>query len=375
MWTKPILVAMSHAIERFALAVEPEDPLVVVALFQRLSYFEREVEVYRRIAARAALTVVGVTEDFPPGLAPGVSHVRLDPDESLAGEWSVTALGPRTGATLVARDLETVTPAAATLESGRQFSGGWSFRRELAYTELLRLRDQLGDRLDPAQLGVLDQVLTRVLATPGVAAEAQLADALGFTADLVEAGEQRGDHYLRELDRIQGRGRDPQTGLRTPGFLAHYSTGSGPGTLPVGMLLIRLHALAGLRPAHGARAELAVLQSLARTLAAPLAACDMVVRTRPDEFLILLPGHRGDTVIRIHRQLTAAIAALGRSYPFVPLPALFAATVTRTRPLPVNELAAALDETTDPDPDTGAATAGEADGVPHSGSLVFLAGP
>jgi DICT domain-containing protein len=58
--SKRVLVELSHAIERFALAAEPDAPLVVIALFQKLSYFEREVAVYADIARRGTVTVVGL---------------------------------------------------------------------------------------------------------------------------------------------------------------------------------------------------------------------------------------------------------------------------------------------------------------------------
>ena len=41
-FTKRSLVAVSHAIERAALAEAEDGPLVVFALFQRLPYFDRE---------------------------------------------------------------------------------------------------------------------------------------------------------------------------------------------------------------------------------------------------------------------------------------------------------------------------------------------
>ncbi len=140
---KRVLVEISHTIERFALAAPPDEPLIVIALFQKLSYFERETAVYQDIAGRGALTVVGLTEDFPPHLPPGVRHALLGADDPLAREWSVTVLGPRGGATLVALDLETLDAGARTLEEGRLFRGHWSFRRADAYQEVLRLRSTL----------------------------------------------------------------------------------------------------------------------------------------------------------------------------------------------------------------------------------------
>ena len=60
---KPLLVELSHLIEQFALAAEPGVPTVVIAMFQRLAYFSREAQVYREIAARGAVIVVGMAEN------------------------------------------------------------------------------------------------------------------------------------------------------------------------------------------------------------------------------------------------------------------------------------------------------------------------
>jgi hypothetical protein len=127
LYGKRMLVEISHTIERFALAAEPGSPLVVIAMFQKLSYFAREVDVYREIAARDAVTVVGLAEDFPPELPPGVRHALLGATDPLAREWSVTVLGPKGGATLVAVDQESLDPHARTIEEGRRFRGSWSF--------------------------------------------------------------------------------------------------------------------------------------------------------------------------------------------------------------------------------------------------------
>lgn len=69
--TKTLLVAVSHAIERFALASDRDVPLAVVAMFQRLSYFHRETQLCERIAGAVALTMVGVVRDSPPALPAG----------------------------------------------------------------------------------------------------------------------------------------------------------------------------------------------------------------------------------------------------------------------------------------------------------------
>jgi DICT domain-containing protein len=162
--TKRVLVGLSHAVERFALGADPREPLVVIALFQRLSYFEREAATYRDIAARGAVTVVGLVEDFPPGSPAGVHHRLLAEDDSLAREWSVAVLGPRGGASLVAIDQESVAPDAPSFEHGRQFRARWSFRRQDACRHVLRLRTEL--RLPADVAAEVDDVLRAVASAP-----------------------------------------------------------------------------------------------------------------------------------------------------------------------------------------------------------------
>jgi hypothetical protein len=74
----------------------------------------------------------------------------------------VSVLGPGIGATLVAGDQQTVDPEAPTLEGGRQFFGGWSFYREDAYAEILRLRSALELRLPPGTAATMDNDLAMI---------------------------------------------------------------------------------------------------------------------------------------------------------------------------------------------------------------------
>jgi hypothetical protein len=117
--------------------------------------------------------VIGLVGPTPPALPERAYRVLLDEAEPLAREWSVLVLTPRFGAALVAHDRMEVEATAATLEAGRLFDGGWSFRRDDALHEVVRLRGQIADRLPRAALLALDDVLGQVRelpATPGEAA-------------------------------------------------------------------------------------------------------------------------------------------------------------------------------------------------------------
>lgn len=335
---KPVLVEISHAIEKFALAAPRDEPLIVIAMFQKLSYFERETAVYRDIAGRGALTVVGLAEDFPPSLPPGVRHALLHANDPLAREWSVTVLGLRGGATLVAVDLETVDADARTLEHGRLFRGHWSFRREDAYHEVLRLRSTLP--LSAQVVQHIDEHLRHVLAEPEPVDQDWHEAPLRFATD-------RLDVLLRERTAVEhaladarddARERDPRSGLYNDRFLARWTAGLGTGTLPIGLALLRVFGITEVRNQYGLRAEIAAMQSVARTLQHRLTDVDRAIRLTGDDFLVVLPARRPEDVESFCDQACHDIGQLRQSYPFVDLPAAAAATITRDRPLPVDQL-------------------------------------
>jgi len=309
-----VLVEISHTIERFALTADAHDPLVVVAMFQRLCYFERETDVYRDIAARADVTLVGVVEDQPPDLPAGVGHVLLDEGEELAREWSVTVLGPRGGATLVAVDQETVDPAAHTLEGGRRFRGHWSFRRADAYREIARLRSQLPMPGDTRRR--IDTVLEAVLETPEPAEQSWWDGPLRFLADRVEHGLRERDAMQARLDDAVGHldevaDRDPRTGLFTPAFLQRWTAGLGPA-LPVGLVLLRVPGLAEVRGRYGIRAEQAVLTGITRAVTGLLTRGDRVVQLTGEDVLIVLPSWPAGHVHVLCDEVCGRVARLGR---------------------------------------------------------------
>jgi len=335
---KRMLVEISHAIERFALAAEPGSPLVVIAMFQKLSYFAREVDVYREIATRQAVTIVGLAEDFPPALPPGVRHVLLDAADPLAREWSVTVLGPKGGATLVAVDQESLDPHARTIEEGRRFRGAWSFNRSDAYAQVLRLRAQL--RLSAATADRIDAVLRAVLDEPEPMRQDWWEVPLRFLGDRMDGLLRERAAAVAELESLREdeAERDPRTGLYTAAFLERWTRGLGAGTLPIGLVLLRVFGVAELRGQYGLRAEHAALQGLRVGIGELLQPTDRLVRIGREDFLAVLPSWPNDAVLRLTNEICARIGALDQVYPFVALPAVAAATVTRERPLPVARL-------------------------------------
>jgi GGDEF domain-containing protein len=334
---KRLLVEISHTIERFALAAPMDEPLIVIAMFQKLSYFEREAGIYRDIAGRGAVTVVGLAENFPPQLPPRVRHCLLGPADPLTREWSVTVLGPRGGATLIAIDQQTVDVTAHTLEEGRSFRGRWSFRREPAYREVLRLRSQL--RLPSVVMEEIDDVLRRVIAQPEPSRQDWWEVPLRFVTDQLgrAVGERAAARHALEVALDDSSERDARTGLYTEKFLNRWTAGLG-GTLPIGLALVRVAGLADLQGLYGLRAEHAAVGGLIRCLQDALTEGDRMVRVGPEDILVVLPLWSADRVRTFCEQACTQIAKLGESYPFVRLPTVAAGTVTRDRPLPLDQL-------------------------------------
>lgn len=341
---KRVLVEISHAIEKFALAAEPGGPLVVIAMFQKLSYFQRETEVYRAIAASGAVTLVGLVEDFPPELPAGVRHTLLRADDALAREWSVTVLGQRGGATLVAVDQEEITADARTIEEGRRFRGHWSFRRLDAYREVLRLRSTL--TLPAQTVEEIDEVLRAVIDVPEPATQDWWEVPLRFLTERMDHAERRRATARAALDAATDDAslRDPRTGLYTGKFLQRWTSGLGAGTLPIGLVLLRVFGVAQLRAQYGLRAELAALAGLTQSMQDLLSPTDRVIRIGREDFLVVLPSWRTDDVLRLCDEVCDRVARLDQVYPFVALPAAAAVTVTRERPLPLDRLAREVED-------------------------------
>jgi DICT domain-containing protein len=334
---KPLLVEMSHTIEQFALAVDRHVPMVVIAMFQRRAYFQREAHVYREIAGRGAVTVVGFVEERPKELPPGVRHVLVPVADDLEREWSVTVLTPDGGATLVAFDLEALDPTAPTLECGRTFRAGWSFRRAEARSQVQRLRAKL--RLDAPTAAAVDVVLNSVATTPEPVHEGAWDRSLLFLADRVDDAIRTRAAAAARLAALQDvHDRDPHTGFVTPAALERWLGGSTSGTLPVGLVLLRLPGLSLVRARYGRRAELALLQNLAGGLHELTGSGDRVVALAPEDVLVVLPSADAAGVLRVCHEVCRHAAAIEDVYPYVALPALVAGTVTRARPLPLDRL-------------------------------------
>ncbi|MDD7940214.1 DICT sensory domain-containing protein [Actinomycetospora lutea] len=353
---KRLLVAVSHAIEK-AVVSSPigasPTPTVVVALFQRLEFFERERVVYERLAEAGADVVVGFVRGEEHAAPRGVHTVLIEPDEKLADEWTVVAVGPQAGAFLVATDQHAYDAHEHGTEAGRQFHGRWGYAHAQAGAELARLRLALGTRLAEPLLRRVDALLGEVMATGGevagsggTPAEAWATASLAHMITRMQTA-QAGSRALREqladahraADAHRSAEIDPSSGLPTPDFLERWASPGGSTELPVGLALVDV---AGLDDVGDARAEYHAARKVAAALGQPLGPVDAAVRMGRREFLVVVPGASPRHLAGLGDEIAVGLELASDGYPHVPLTATVATIVTHLRPLPVEDLRVAV---------------------------------
>ncbi len=378
--SKRLLVALSHAIEKAVMSGPTESPTVVVALFQKLEYFDRERDVYARMAAAGLVVVVGFVREEAHETPPGVHVVLLSNDEPLADEWTVVAMGPRAGAFLVATDQHRFDPHERDFEASRQFAGRWGFSRVQAGTELARLRFALGERLAPELRRTIDALLAAAMpaggdpaASAGTPGETWATTSLFHVIDSMQDA-RAGNKVLREqLADAQNAAAaraaatvDPNSGLTNPDFLQRWSRPGGTSTLPIGLALFAIAELGSDTLIGDPRASYHAAHQAAAALTQPIGPVDAVVRLSAREFLVVVPGASVRHLAGICDQIGDQLELASHGYPDISLRATVVMMVTSSRPLPVGDLHEALARL-DPDDagpiDAGTTPAGDRIGV------------
>ena len=101
--TKSLLLPMSHHMENSALHIG--EGAVVLAAFQDAKHFTAKTVRRYEMLARGASLVAALGVGLGEAPSPGVRGAHIDPDDPLAGEWSVIVIGPHFAGALVAQDL------------------------------------------------------------------------------------------------------------------------------------------------------------------------------------------------------------------------------------------------------------------------------
>ena len=101
--TKSLVLPMSHHMENRALRIG--EGAVVLAAFQDAKHFTPHTVRRYEMLARGASLVAALGVELGEDPVPGVRGAHIEPDDPLAGEWSVIVIGPHFAGALVAQDL------------------------------------------------------------------------------------------------------------------------------------------------------------------------------------------------------------------------------------------------------------------------------
>ncbi len=117
--SRSMMLALSFLIEDYAAA---SSETFLIATFQRLSNYRRQLHRYRRFAPQLShVFVLGFPDEVPPSL-PDVTIIELGAEWPLVHEWVVIAWGPAIAAALVAHDDERCAPFCTS----RRFQAIWT---------------------------------------------------------------------------------------------------------------------------------------------------------------------------------------------------------------------------------------------------------
>jgi DICT domain-containing protein len=350
--SKRLLVSLSHTIEKAVMSGPIEAPTVVVALFQKLRFFDREREVYERMAAAGIHVIIGFVRGEEHAAPAGVHVVLLAEDEPLADEWTVVAVGPHAGAFLVATDQHRFDPREREPEASRVFAGRWGYSRAQANTELARLHFALGNRLDGGLSDMIGSLLAAAMpsggdpaASAGTTGETWATTSLYYLIDRLQttrAGSRELREQLADAQRSAAARNaasvDPRSGLTNPDFLRRWAAPAGTTTLPVGLALFDVPALGTEPLRQDERAAYHAAHQVAAALTQPLGPVDAAVRLSEREFLVVVPGSTLRHLSGICDEIGEQLELMSNGYPSVPLRARVATIVTRSRPFPLNDL-------------------------------------
>jgi DICT domain-containing protein len=101
--TKSLLLPMSHHMENRALRIG--EGAVVLSAFQDAKHFTAKTVRRYELLARGASLVAALGVGLGEEPVAGVRGANIEPDDPLAGEWSVIVIGPHFTGALVAQDL------------------------------------------------------------------------------------------------------------------------------------------------------------------------------------------------------------------------------------------------------------------------------
>ncbi len=347
--SKRTLILVSHAMER-AFSTRPSTdaahPGLVISLFQRREYFDKEASRYAALAAAGHTVVVGLSgsvADLPSGVH-GVSFPEDDPRARL---WGLHLVGPHYATSLVASDRSGVAPGELTLEASRLFDARWTFQRHQALRDardqLELIRASLPPDVQEAALGSLAACEASVVCD----AEARVSAAADHLSQSLDAGQRRLTSLRTELAATTSKAeQDPLTGLANRHYLERFLGGDDrPADLLT--MLVDVDDLKAINDTWGHAAGDAALTAIAKALMDYSRPNDVVVRWGGDEFLVLVPsaGHTGGpAALAMGERLAVAVRGTRPAAPWahMRLSVSIGVCPSRRTALPLADLDAAL---------------------------------
>lgn len=164
---KSSLTALSHAMEDQVLAATTENPLLV-ASFQRESFYRQEANRYRRLAQKSnQVYVLAAAETDFASASEEYETIAFDPyEDALRHEWHLVVISQHYTICLVCRERQNPAlelysaelPVSFDMDPARQFEGIWTSDREASHIaadillqRILTYRPELRTKINQAQ--------------------------------------------------------------------------------------------------------------------------------------------------------------------------------------------------------------------------------
>ncbi|MCU0491078.1 MAG: ATP-binding protein [Chloroflexaceae bacterium] len=142
----PLMNVISHEIED--VVINNELPVDFYAGFQCFSFFARQLNRYRKLAAICRRVFVWGVADITPPAIPGVEYIPISPDDSLAREWFLVVDTPEFFTALLTQEQ---TYGQQVAPGQRRFKGIWTYDPDLVGRSYLLLSQVLGQHFKPVQ--------------------------------------------------------------------------------------------------------------------------------------------------------------------------------------------------------------------------------
>ena len=327
---------------------DPATRGLVIGLFQRREYFDREAADYAALAASGHTVIVGfsgASDDLPPG----VHAVTFGEDDPRAGQWVLVLVRGDHATSLVASDAFELAPGELTLQASRLFLARHTFGRARALADAHEQLESLAPDLPAEVVEAAGQHIRHSEDIPVETAELRLSSAADHLVASLEAGHRRVTRLRGELVASISRAEEDQlTGLGNRHFLQRF-LGDTDRAADLLVLLADVDGLKFVNDTYGHEAGDALLSTVAATLREHSRPTDVVVRWGGDEFIVLVPDAgvmAGSAALAVGERLAEAVRAARLPAPWDhlrPSVSVGVSSVKRTV-LPIAELDLALQQ-------------------------------